>query len=86
MVQRTHPFSVRVSEASIEAYKEAAERAGLSASEWARLVLDVAAGVSEIRFVFHLDVGSKTPEEAIEFLDATKKKLKAKDKVRDGKW
>jgi hypothetical protein len=43
---RTQPFSLRVSEDSVRAYKKAAEKAGLSTSEWARLVLDSAAGVS----------------------------------------
>lgn len=47
MVDRSKPFSVRVSESSVAAYKEAAEKAGLSTSEWARLVLDAAAGISE---------------------------------------
>ena len=41
---RTQPFSLRVSEESLDAYRKAAEEAGLSTSEWARLVLDAAAG------------------------------------------
>lgn len=44
---RTQPFSLRVSEEALEAYKKAAEEAGLSTSEWARLVLDAAAGISQ---------------------------------------
>lgn len=44
---RTQPFSIRVSEEAREAYKKAAEDAGLSESEWARLVLDAAAGISQ---------------------------------------
>lgn len=48
MVERAQPFSLRVSEASLVAYKKAAEEAGLSVSEWARLVLDAASGASKI--------------------------------------
>jgi len=48
VVERAHPFSLRVSEASLAAYKKAAEDAGLSTSEWARLVLDAAAGVNDL--------------------------------------
>lgn len=44
---RKQPFSFRTSEEAIAAYKAAAERAGLSTSEWARLVLDAAAGSSD---------------------------------------
>lgn len=32
---------------ALEAYRHAAERANISLSEWARLVLDAAAGVSD---------------------------------------
>jgi hypothetical protein len=32
----------------MKAYKKAAEEAGLSVSEWARLVLDAAVGASEL--------------------------------------
>lgn len=48
MVDRTQPFSLRVSAEAHEAYRKAAERAGLSTSEWARLVLDAAAGTSDL--------------------------------------
>lgn len=48
MAARNQPFSLRVSDASLAAYKKAAEEAGLTASEWARLVLDAAAGVNEL--------------------------------------
>ena len=44
---RKHPFSFRTSKEAITAYKASAERAGLSVSEWARLVLDAAAGSSD---------------------------------------
>lgn len=47
-MSRTQPFSIRVSEEAVEAYRKAAEKAGLSTSEWVRLVLDAAAGVSEL--------------------------------------
>lgn len=45
---RTTPFSLRVSERSAQAYRKAAEKAGLSISEWARLVLDSASGASAL--------------------------------------
>lgn len=48
MKERAQPFSVRVSERSMKAYKKAADEAGLSVSEWARLVLDAAVGASEL--------------------------------------
>ena len=48
MVDRDHPFSFRTSKEELESYKRAAERAKLSASEWARLVLSAASGASEM--------------------------------------
>jgi hypothetical protein len=80
MVKRAQPFSLRVDEASLLAYKKAAEQAGMSVSEWARLVLDVSAGVRQIRHVYYIDVGSMEPEEAIRTIDEARKK------VRTGKW
>ena len=77
---RTQPFSIRVSPEALKAYKKAAEAAGLSQSEWARLELDVSAGFSQIRHVYYIDVGSMEPEEAINHVRAVGKK------VRDGKW
>jgi hypothetical protein len=87
MVERAQPFSLRVSEASSAAYKKAAEEAGLSVSEWARLVLDSAAGVSKIqeqlpRQVVYVDVSDLSPKEALALIERTR----AARKVRDGKW
>lgn len=45
---RTTPFSVRVSEEELDAFRKAAEEANLSLSEWARLVLSAAAGSSAL--------------------------------------
>jgi hypothetical protein len=80
MVKRAQPFSLRVDEASLLAYKKAAEQAGMSVSEWARLVLDVSAGVRQIRHVYFIDVGKLEPDEAIRMVEDTAKK------VRTGKW
>jgi len=80
MVKRAKPFSLRVDEASLTAYKAAAEAAGMSVSEWARLVLDVSAGVRHIRHVYFIDVGAMEPEEAIKHIKDVGKK------VRTGKW
>jgi hypothetical protein len=52
----------------------------MSVSEWARLVLDVSAGVRQIRHVYFIDVGKLDPEEAIRMVEDTAKK------VRTGKW
>lgn len=80
MVQRVQPFSLRISEESLVAYKAAAERAGMSVSEWARLVLDVSAGVRQIRHVYYIDVGEMKPDVALRYAKETAKK------VREGKW
>lgn len=45
---RTQPFSLRVSDEELEAFRKAAEEANLSLSEWARLVLSAAAGSSAL--------------------------------------
>ena len=47
-IRRPQPFSLRVSEESLEIYRHVAEEANLSLSEWARLVLDSASGASEL--------------------------------------
>jgi antitoxin component of RelBE/YafQ-DinJ toxin-antitoxin module len=47
-VDRVQPFSFRVSEASRAAIHKAAEKAGMTDSEWVRLVVEAAAGVSEL--------------------------------------
>lgn len=93
MVQnRAQPFSLRTSEEALQAYREAADRAGLSLSEWARLVLDSAAGISQIdqqlagRIVFYVDVGKLSPREAERAIQKARKELEAGRKVRDGKW
>ena len=52
----------------------------MSVSEWARLVLDVSAGVRRIRHVYYIDVGKLEPEEHIKKIKDTTKK------VRTGKW
>jgi hypothetical protein len=63
-MEKVQPFSFRVTD------EEAAERAGLNVSEWERLVLNSAAGVSKLdeqlagRIVFYIDVGKLTPKEA----------------------
>lgn len=85
MVQREQPFSLRISKDSLEAYKKAAERAGLSVSEWARLILDVSAGVSTVRAVFYVDVGAMKPKEALKKIKQVERQLKGQ-KVREGKW
>lgn len=77
---RPQPFSLRVSEESLAGYKAAAERAGLHVSEWARLVLDVSAGVRSIRHVYFMDVGSMPPKEAVKMVEGIARK------VRTGKW
>jgi hypothetical protein len=77
---RPQPFSIRVSEESLVGYKAAAEEAGMSTAEWARHVLDVAAGVKKIRHVYYIDVGSMTPKAALKHIQETGKKIK------DGKW
>lgn len=48
MVERFQPFSFRVTGDARKAYERAAEAAGLSVSEWVRLVLDAASGASEL--------------------------------------
>lgn len=68
---RTHPFSFKVTEESLEAYQKAAEEAGMTTSEWARVVLDAAAG--RLALPRHLLRVVKVEE--------TKPK-----KVRDGDW
>lgn len=47
-MNRPQPFAFRVGKDSLQAFKKAAEGAGLSVSEWARLMLDAAAGVSDL--------------------------------------
>lgn len=47
-MDRPIPFSFRVSEASRAAIRKAAEKAGMTDSEWVRLVVEAAAGVSEL--------------------------------------
>lgn len=73
MAKRAQPFSLRVDEASLAAYRQAADGAGMKLSEWARLVLDVASGAAQIRHVVFIDV------ERLESKDAAKK-------VRTGRW
>jgi hypothetical protein len=68
VVQRDQPFSIRIGKAELEAYKRAAEEAGMSVSEWARHVLDVSSGARRIRHVYFIDVGSMEPEDAIKKL------------------
>ena len=80
MSKRATPFSLRVDEASLAAYKEAAERAGMTTAEWARIVLDVASGAKQIRHVYYVDVGSMEPKEALEQVRDTARR------VRTGKW
>ena len=80
MVKREQPFSIRIGEAELTAYKKAAEEAGMSVSEWARHVLDVSSGAHRIRHVYFIDVGSMEPEDAIKRIEETAKK------VRTGKW
>lgn len=48
MVDRDTPVSIRVSRESREAYDRAAMAAGLSRTEWIRLVLDAASGQSDL--------------------------------------
>lgn len=45
---RPAPFSLRVSEEELEAFRKAAEAANMSLSEWARLMLSAAAGSSVV--------------------------------------
>lgn len=45
---RARPFSVKVTDESLAAYKAAAALAGMTVSEWVRLVLDAAAGRCEM--------------------------------------
>lgn len=47
-LERTHPFSFRVSEEVREAIRSAAAKSRLSDSEWVRLVVEAAAGVSDL--------------------------------------
>lgn len=47
-MDRTQPFSFRVSEASRAAIRKAAEKAGMSDSEWVRIVVEAAAGISDL--------------------------------------
>ncbi len=47
-VRRELPFSFRISPEARVAFEKAAEKAGLSTSEWARLVLFAAAGVGDL--------------------------------------
>lgn len=80
MGNREHPFSLRVDEASMAAYKAAAKEAGMKVSEWARLVLDVSAGIRRVRHVYFIDVAKMDPDEARGRMDEAAKK------VREGKW
>jgi len=73
MAKRAQPFSIRVDDASLAAYRQAADDAGMKVSEWARLVLDVASGAKRIRHVVFIDV------EKLESKEAAKK-------VRTGRW
>ena len=45
---RLQPFAIRLTPEALACYKQAAERVGMSVSEWARLVLDSASGSSEL--------------------------------------
>lgn len=78
--KRPAPFSIRVEAAALAAYQRAAARAGMSTAEWARHVLNVAAGSAQIRYVYYIDVGKLEPDEAIRMVEDTAKK------VRTGKW
>ena len=80
MAKRAQPFSMRVEEQALKAYKDAAAKAGMSVSEWARLVLDVSAGIRQIRHVYYIDVGKLEPAAALKMIKDTAKK------VRTGKW
>jgi hypothetical protein len=88
---RSQPFALRVVATSRLAYKHAADQAGLTVSEWARLVLDSAAGVSKLdeqlvgRVVFYVDVGKLSPREAMRVVEKARKEVEGR-KVRDGKW
>jgi hypothetical protein len=88
---RDRPVNFRTTAQAFEAYEQAAERAGLTVSEWARLVLDSAAGVSKLdeqlvgRVVFYVDVGKLSPREAMRVVEKARKEVEGR-KVRDGKW
>lgn len=47
-MDRDAAFSFRCPAASLEAFRRAADKSSLSTSEWARLVLEAAAGASEL--------------------------------------
>lgn len=47
-MDRQQPFSFRVSEASRAAIHKAAEKAGMTDSEWVRIVVEAAAGISDL--------------------------------------
>ena len=47
-MDRHQPFSFRVSEASRAAIHKAAEKAGMTDSEWVRIVVESAAGICEL--------------------------------------
>jgi hypothetical protein len=83
VVERTSPFSLRVSEESMEAYRKAAIQAGLSVSEWARLTLDLSAAASRLYVV---DVSKLSLKETRELVETLKEELKKGRDVRDGKW